>query len=60
VARGNHFRDRGHADEICSDGAQISYLSRSFVAWTGQRGVDTFVQADVVAVSFANRDLAES
>ena len=60
VARGNHFRNGGHSDQIRANGAQISYLRRSFVAWTWQRGVDAFVQADVVAVSFADGHFAKS
>src|SRR5689334_10087065 len=60
VARGNHFGNRGHADEIGSDGAQVPNLSRSFVAWTRQRGVDAFIGADAVAVSFPDGHFAES
>ena len=59
VARGNHFRNGGHADKIRADGAQISYLSRGFVAWAWQRGVDAFVKANTIAVSFADGHFAE-
>ena len=60
VARGNDFRDGGHADQVGADGAQIANFGGSFVAGTGQSGVDAFIEADVIAVAFADGHFAKA
>jgi hypothetical protein len=60
VSRSNHLWNGGHTYKIRADSAQVSYLSWSFVARAGQRGVDPFIESDVAAVSLANGYLAKS
>ena len=60
MARGNDFRNRGHAHQIGADGAQVANFRGSFVAWAGERGIDAFVQIDAEAAAFCERQFAES
>ena len=44
MARGDGFRDGGHADQIRADHAQVPNLRGRFVTGTGKRGVNAFVR----------------
>ena len=52
VARCNHFRNRGHSDQICPDLAKVAYFRRRLVVRPGQRRVHAFVHSDAHAFSF--------
>ena len=52
VARGDDFGDGGHADEVGTDGAEVTNFGGSFVTWAGNRGVDAFVNFDAQELGF--------
>src|SRR6266481_563693 len=60
VARGNHFWNCGHADEIGTDGAQIAYLRRRFVTWAEESRIHTFIHPNAHAVRFTDRHFTEA
>src|SRR5438132_283152 len=60
VPRGDHFRNRGHADEVCADRAQVAYLRGRLVARPKERCVHSFVHPNAQAVCFADGHFAEA
>src|SRR6266567_3704402 len=52
VARCNHFRNRGHSDQICPDLAKVAYFRRRLVVRPGKRRVHAFVHSYAHAFSF--------
>src|SRR5438552_2488773 len=54
VPRGDYFRNRGHADEVCANRVQVAYLGGRFVARPKERCVHSFVHPNAQAVCFVD------
>src|SRR6266581_105979 len=60
MPRGNHFGNRGHANEISADHAQVADLRRRFVTRPKDSCVHTLIHPDSDAVCFADGHFAEA
>src|SRR5260370_36799948 len=60
VPRGNHFGNRGHADEVRTDRAQVANFRGRFVAWTEESRVYALIHPNAEAVCFANSHFAKA